>query len=281
MIILNKKPVTIDLNTHGGVTVHFEGFSVWNTLEKAWGVMVCNANLHGENGRIRKFDSFVDAYEAGVKETTGGPAIHCDDCSVWIPATEKMPPDTSGGAATILLWDGDRVICGGWADHGNGDGVWYEDNYSGEITGVTHWMPLPSGPNERERIHTQETMTMQKPIEEPTASPEPNTPPGGGCDGTDCSQVFPLTTLRDIFNLPTFEQMATCLDELKICMTQARATNDLMVVLVNQKGHDIKKAFEWPEVLEWKDDGKGDVRTAYAGPDGKEVFSMKLSRDPG
>jgi len=97
---------------------------------------------------------------------------------------------------------------------------------------------------------------------------------------TACSQVFPLTTLRDIYNLPTFEQMVVCLDELKDCMMQARATNDLMVALVAEKGIAVEKAFEWPEVLEWKDDGKGEVGTAYAGPDGKEIFSMKVSRDP-
>ena len=92
--------------------------------------------------------------------------------------------------------------------------------------------------------------------------------------------VFPLRTLRDIFDLPTFEQMETCLDELKECMMQARATNDLMVALVNEKGHDVKKAFEWPEVLEWKDDGKGDVETAYAGPDGTVMMEMRVSKSP-
>lgn len=92
--------------------------------------------------------------------------------------------------------------------------------------------------------------------------------------------VFPLRTLRDIFDLPTFDQMETCLDELKECMMQARATNDLMVALVNEKGHDVKKAFEWPEVLEWKDDGKGEVATQYGGPDGKVMIEMRVSKSP-
>lgn len=96
---------------------------------------------------------------------------------------------------------------------------------------------------------------------------------------TACSKVFPLTTLRDIFNLPTFDQMVVCLEELTACMIQARATNDLMVALVAEKGIAVEKAFEWPEVLEWKDDGKWEVGTAYAGPDGKVLFSMKVSRD--
>lgn len=91
--------------------------------------------------------------------------------------------------------------------------------------------------------------------------------------------IFPLTTLRDIFNLPTFEQMETCLDELKECMMQARATNDLMVALVAENGIVVEQVFEWPEVLEWKDDGKGEVGTAYTGPDGKELFSMLIRRN--
>lgn len=95
-----------------------------------------------------------------------------------------------------------------------------------------------------------------------------------------CPQTFQLTTLRDIFNLPTFEQMIVCLDELKECMTQARRTNDLMVSLMAEHGSTVGKAFEWPEVTEWKDDGKGEVGTVYSGSDGKEIFSMKASRNP-
>jgi hypothetical protein len=104
-------------------------------------------------------------------------------------------------------------------------------------------------------------------------------PADEGLDGTPCLQVFPLTTMRDIFNLPTFEQMVVCLDELKDCMMQARATNDLMVALVATTGTAIEKAFEWPEVLQWKDDGKGEVGTSYARPDGEEIFSIKVIRD--
>jgi hypothetical protein len=111
-----------------------------------------------------------------------------------------------------------------------------------------------------------------------TQSQESNTPEKAVASD-ELLSVFPLTTLRDVFNLPTIEQMETCLDELKECMMQARATNDFMVAAVNAKGHNVKKALEWPEVLEWKDDGKGEVGTAYAGPDGKELFSMSIKRN--
>lgn len=66
----------------------------------------------------------------------------------WIQVTQRMPEDTSGGVATLLLWDGQRVICGGWADPGQGiEGEgWYENDY-GHVHGITHWRPLPAPPS--------------------------------------------------------------------------------------------------------------------------------------
>lgn len=93
---------------------------------------------------------------------------------------------------------------------------------------------------------------------------------------TNCSPVFSISSLRDIYNLPTIQQMETCIDEIKICMMQARATNDLFVALANLEGENVNKAFEWPETLPWHDDGKGDVGTRYATPDGDEFMSMDV-----
>lgn len=92
------------------------------------------------------------------------------------------------------------------------------------------------------------------------------------------SPVFPISSLRDIYNLPTIEQMETCIDEIKICMMQARAANDLFVVLANLEGANVNKAFEWPETLPWHDDGKGDVGTRYVTPDGDEFMSMDVKK---
>jgi hypothetical protein len=93
---------------------------------------------------------------------------------------------------------------------------------------------------------------------------------------TDRSPVFLISSLRDIYNLPTIQQMEICIDEIKICMMQARATNDLFVALANLEGANVNKAFEWPETLPWHDDGKGDVGTRYATPDGDEFMSMDV-----
>lgn len=70
--------------------------------------------------------------------------------------------------------------------------------------------------------------------------------------------------------------METCIDELKAGMMQARQSNDVVVKLMNNVGAGIVKAFEWPEVIDWKDDGKGEVHTKYGGPDGKAVMTLKV-----
>ena len=90
---------------------------------------------------------------------------------------------------------------------------------------------------------------------------------------------YPISTLRDIFNLPTIEQMETCLDEIKTCMMQGRVANDLTVSLARKAGMDIDRAFEWPEVMDWIDDGKGECGTTYVTPDGEKLFSMTATKE--
>jgi len=84
------------------------------------------------------------------------------------------------------------------------------------------------------------------------------------------SQTFPISTLRDIFNLPTIKQMETCLQELTEGMMQARIASDAMVALLKSQGasDDLVRACEWPEVANWTDDGKGTVGIAAAVPAG-------------
>ena len=86
---------------------------------------------------------------------------------------------------------------------------------------------------------------------------------------------FKITTLSDIFNLPTAEQMKTCLKEITEGMISARLVNDMGVAAVRAAGGRIESAMEWPDSITWKDDGKGDVTTRYAAPDGKELFTLK------
>lgn len=137
----------------------------------------------------------------------------------------------------------------------------YESDETGELQWVValedgFWMDAFTSREEAERLVEEMGWPI---IGASLASPSP---------------VFPISSLRDIYNLPTIEQMETCIDEIKICMMQARATNDLFVALANLEGANVKKAFEWPETLPWHDDGKGDVGTRYVTPDGDEFMSM-------
>ena len=96
-------------------------------------------------------------------------------------------------------------------------------------------------------------------------------------DGSPPCSVFPLRTLRDIFELPSYEHMERCFNELKTVMLQARATNDLFAGLMEHKGKPMPdgRCFLWPEVLEWNDDGKGEIGADYVMPDGKLLLSMR------
>lgn len=91
-------------------------------------------------------------------------------------------------------------------------------------------------------------------------------------------KTFPITTLRDIYNLPTFEQMEVCLDEVTKSMIQARAVNDLAIETAEAMGTPIDQAFVWPDVLEWVDDNKGEVGVRFGDHDGKEMFSVMIKK---
>ena len=91
-----------------------------------------------------------------------------------------------------------------------------------------------------------------------------------------CS-VFEIRTLRDIFELPTFEQMETCLDELAAAMKLARATAELIAGMLESKtGECVEKVFDWPDVVEWVDDGKGEVGAEFRS--GDETIFVVTSR---
>jgi hypothetical protein len=98
-------------------------------------------------------------------------------------------------------------------------------------------------------------------------------------DSTHCS-VYPIRTLRDIFELPTIEQMETCLEEMATAMKTARATADLINAAV-ECATDTPNASRviWPDVCEWRDDGKGEVGADFHA-DGDEFLSVRVAPNP-
>ena len=90
--------------------------------------------------------------------------------------------------------------------------------------------------------------------------------------------TYQISTLKDIFELPTFDQMNDCLKELSAIMVSARAMNDLMIGIVASKGEAIEKAIEWPETLEWIDDGKGDIGIKLMDSIGEIIADVDFGR---
>lgn len=95
------------------------------------------------------------------------------------------------------------------------------------------------------------------------------------------NKTYEIRTLADIYNLPSYEHVEQCLEEIKVIMLQAKATNDLFVGLVQHKGIEIPggKCFEWPEKIDWLDDGKRNIGTDYVAPDGSRFLSMRVGED--
>ncbi len=91
-------------------------------------------------------------------------------------------------------------------------------------------------------------------------------------------KTYLITTLRDIWRLPSYEAMEACLYDTTRAMLQARATNDMFVELAQIDGKDIKQAFMWPDAMEWIDDGKNEIHATYTGPDGKTFLEMKTHK---
>lgn len=89
-------------------------------------------------------------------------------------------------------------------------------------------------------------------------------------------KTYPISTLRDIFNLPTAEKMAECLAELTKCMIHARSVSDAMTAFGKSRGVECERACEWPESVDWIDDGKGDLKTSVTDPDGNLLFTLKV-----
>lgn len=91
---------------------------------------------------------------------------------------------------------------------------------------------------------------------------------------------FEIRTLGDIFKLPTKEQMETCLEEIGRGMIQARSMSDLMLATVAALGGTPPEmALEWPEVMTWTDDKKGQVTTRFSdGDSGSGIITLVTTK---
>lgn len=73
------------------------------------------------------------------------------------------------------------------------------------------------------------------------------------------NNTYPISTLRDTYNLPTIEQMKVCLGEMTEVLLQGGQANDAVMAVLEEHGaKGLRRALEWPEVTNWVDDGKGE-----------------------
>lgn len=96
-------------------------------------------------------------------------------------------------------------------------------------------------------------------------------------EGTMNNEVYKISTLKTIFELPTIEQMKTCLEEITESLIMARTAVDLSNLIAEKDGLP-RLAFQFPESQDWVDDNKGDVGFVVK-HENEEVFSMVKSMD--
>ena len=94
------------------------------------------------------------------------------------------------------------------------------------------------------------------------------------------SETYPLRTLRDIFELPSRDHMERCLGELTKMLLATRAAADLLIDSAKEAGIDIPtgtKAIEFPEVLDWIDDEKGELGCNFVTEDGTNLLRIEVN----
>ena len=92
----------------------------------------------------------------------------------------------------------------------------------------------------------------------------------------DQPTVYQIATLRDIFELPTYQHMERCLEEITRGMLQARATCDLLNMVAEDTGQKNPAPFVWTGSCSWTDDGKRDITGRYS-IDGKPFMEVRTT----
>lgn len=80
------------------------------------------------------------------------------------------------------------------------------------------------------------------------------------------NKTYEIRTLADIYNLPSYEAVETCLKEISVLILQTRAMNDLVAANASKLGITTEAiCIPFLEKVEWIDDGKGMVDVTYVG----------------
>lgn len=100
-------------------------------------------------------------------------------------------------------------------------------------------------------------------------------------------KTYCFTTLQELLNVVPTDRIATCMHELAVIMTEAKAISELIyataVELAKKEGVPVPPPIgvgamvTIPQPFEWLDDGKGTLETHFKHPvTGKEMFMTKI-----
>lgn len=88
---------------------------------------------------------------------------------------------------------------------------------------------------------------------------------------------YQLKTLKDVFDKVPANKIVECMNELAVAMVQAKAMQGLFDVVSENK---VAKS-DWPENVEWIDDGKNEIELSYRNSDDNDEIlrvETKLSK---
>lgn len=90
---------------------------------------------------------------------------------------------------------------------------------------------------------------------------------------------YRIRTLKDIFDLPTFDMMKRCLSELSSVMLVTRGTAEMLAGVAREVTKEEDKKLpdglfhKWPDEVVWKDDhsGKSEIKMPWSDREGLTV----------
>lgn len=89
------------------------------------------------------------------------------------------------------------------------------------------------------------------------------------------SNTYEISTIKDIFDKIPEDKIDVCMNELRVMIKQAHAMDELMNAAFNVVTESAKIKTEFPLVLNWIDDGKGEVSMQYQCND-EHIFTHEV-----
>jgi len=83
--------------------------------------------------------------------------------------------------------------------------------------------------------------------------------------------TYRISSLKDVFDLPSIEHIKNCMEELTMLMVQVKALKQMADAIGQAQG--VESGMEWPQYVDWLDDGIKEA-TVVVTSEGEEVLTM-------